>query len=381
MEKINLLLVFMEGVLSFFSPCVLPILPVYLGILSSSSIENLKSKEHNFKNSNLFKNTILFILGVSTTFFILGSSISILNYFFTSNKKIITIIGGILIIFMGVFYMGYIKIPFLYRERKFNVEVKEMNPITAYLLGFTFSFGWTPCIGPMLASVLIMASGSTSIVSGNLLILVYSVGFTLPFIIIAAFYSKLFKLLDNIKLHMNTIKKIGGIILIVSGFIMVLGGSDKALNSLKNIINYPIEYLKEEPKKNSEVNIDNDNSYSKKDSDKVSDFSLTDQYGNTHKLSDYKGKVVFLNFWATWCPPCRSEMPHIEEIYKQYKKNSEEVVILALAAPNVGQGGYKEEITKFLNENGYTFPVVFDNAGVIMDKYNITRSVANYRYN
>lgn len=356
MEHINLFLVFIEGILSLFSPCVLPMIPIYLGILSSSSIQSLKDGEVKLINSQLLKNTILFVFGISTTFFILGSSVSLLNYFFTSNKKIIIMIGGILIIIMGIFYMGYINIPFLQMEKKINVEIKEMKPITAYIFGFAFSFGWTPCIGPMLSSVLIMASTSKSILFGNILILIYTIGFTLPFVIIAIFYSRLFKYLDKLKLHLNLIKKIGGAILIVSGLVMILGGNGYTFDYLKKAISYPIESIQNE-------------STAKEDKIKSPDFTLADQYGKVHKLSDYKGKTVFLNFWATWCPPCRGELPHIEEIYKEY--NSDDVVILGVTAPNMGREGSEKDIKDFLNNQGYTFPVVFDSTGAVMDQYNI----------
>jgi cytochrome c-type biogenesis protein len=363
MEHINLFLVFAEGVLSLFSPCILPILPVYFSILSNSDIKVSEDGESRFINSPLLINTVLFILGISTTFFILGSSVSALNYFFTTNKKIILLIGGILIIILGIFYMGYINIPFLQKEKKIHLEINEMKPLTAYLLGLTFSFGWTPCIGPMLSSVLIMASTSNSVLIGNILILIYSVGFLMPFIIIAIFYNKLFKFLDSIKSYMNVIQKIGGAFLIASGLIMILNGTGKTFDDLKKAVTYPIEYIQ-----NKE---DNNASTAKENKIKAPDFSLVDQYGRTHKLSDYKGKVVFINFWATWCPPCRGELPHIEEIYKEYKINSKDVIILGVTAPNLGQEGSKGDIIKFLSEHKYTFPVVFDNTGDIMEQYYI----------
>lgn len=368
MENINLFLVFVEGVLSLFSPCILPVLPVYLSILSNSSVQSLKHGEVKFINSSLLKNTILFVLGISTTFFILGSSVSVLNQFFTSNKKIIILIGGILIIIMGIFYMGYINIPFLQKEKKIHIEIKEMKPITAYILGFTFSFGWTPCVGPMLSSVLIMASTSKSVLIGNLLILIYTIGFILPFIIIAIFYNKLFKLIDKIKLHMGIIQKIGGVILIISGLIMIIGVTGKTFDYTNKESTNKVEQVQNKDDKNSQSSKDNS---TKEDKIKAPDFSLVDQYGKTHKLSEYKGKVVFLNFWATWCSPCKGEMPHIEEIYREYENNSKDVIILGVAAPNLGREGSKEYIMDFLNKQGYTFPVVFDNTAEIMEQYSI----------
>ena len=102
------------------------------------------------------------------------------------------------------------------------------------------------------------------------------------------------------------------------------------------------------------------------------DFTLYDQYGNKHSLSDYKGKTIFLNFWATWCPPCKKEMPDIEEIYKEYNENKEDVIILGVASPDTPREGSKEEIVDFLEENGYTFPVVFGEKDSMLYKYSIS---------
>lgn len=383
MGNINFLLVFIEGILSLFSPCILPVIPVYLSMLSNSSVKHLEDGEVGFLNSSLFKNTVLFILGISTTFFILGSSIRAINRFFNLNKDVMVIMGGLVIILLGFFYMGYLKLPFLQKHKKIQLKVKEMNGITAFLLGFTFSFGWTPCVGPMLASVLFMASSSSNPMVGNLLILVYSFGFTIPFIIVAIFYSKLFRYINKVKENMDIIQKIGGIILIVAGVVMVLGGSDKTLGYIKKAVNYPIEFIQNKDKNRDieDSNIDKEESDTNIDEDAkvfAPDFSLVDQYGNTHKLSDYKGKVVFLNFWATWCPPCVGEMPHIEELYKEYKSSDEDVIILGVAIPNIGREGSKEDITEFLNSNGYTFPVVFDNTAEVIEQYGISAFPTTY---
>ncbi|MBY2476118.1 redoxin family protein [Clostridioides difficile] len=387
MQNVNLFLVFIEGIVSFFSPCILPILPIYLSILSNSSVESLKEGKTNFIRSSLFKNTIFFALGISTTFFILGSSVRVLSMFFNENKDLIMFIGGIIIIIMGLFYMGIIKSSILNREKRFNVKFKEMKAITAFILGFTFSFGWTPCIGPILASVLVMVSSSSNHLSANLLIAVYTIGFILPFIITSMFYSKLFKTIDKIKSNMEIIKKIGGLILIVSGILMMVNGFGSISKHFNISQNSKIESNQEDNKQsNSKDKEDNSssndgqkdsndgsNETEPKDEERIKsiDFTLTDQYGKTHKLSDYKGKVVFLNFWATWCPPCKEEMPHIEQLYKDYKKNNEDVVILGVASPNLGREGSREHVVNFLKEEGYTFPVVLDEDGALAYQYGI----------
>ncbi|HBE9251386.1 redoxin family protein [Clostridioides difficile] len=387
MQNVNLFLVFIEGIVSFFSPCILPILPIYLSILSNSSVENLKEGKTSFIGSSLFKNTIFFALGISTTFFILGSSVKVLSMFFNENKDLIMFIGGIIIIIMGLFYMGIIKSSILNREKRFNVKFKEMKAITAFILGFTFSFGWTPCIGPILASVLVMVSSSSNHLSANLLIAVYTIGFILPFIITAMFYSKLFKTIDKIKSNMEIIKKIGGIILIVSGILMMVNGFGSISKHFNTSQNSKIESKQEENKRENSTdkeensdgndsqkdsnNENNDKGSNDEDRIKSIDFTLTDQYGKTHKLSDYEGKVVFLNFWATWCPPCKEEMPYIEQLYKDYNKNNDDVVILGVASPNLGREGSREHVVNFLKDQGYTFPVVLDEDGALAYQYGI----------
>ena len=359
MENINFFIVFIEGILSIFSPCILPILPIYLSMLSNSDIDEIR--DSNFKNGTLIKNTIMFTLGISTTFFILGSSISALSSFFNTNKNLIMIIGGIIVLIMGLFYLGIIKSNLLSREKRFNVKYKTMTPLSAFILGFTFSFGWTPCIGPILASVLVMASSSENIITSNLLILVYTIGFILPFIITSLFYSKLFRKFDKMKKYMNEIKKISGIFIMIAGLIMLINGTMN-INKEINIKN-----------ENQKQSINNKNNI-EQEKEKIEpiDFTLYDQYGNEHKLGDYKGKTIFLNFWGTWCPPCREEMPYINELYEEYNKNQDDIVILGVATPNIGREGSEESIKEFLDKNRYTFPVVFDNNATQVYGYGIS---------
>lgn len=370
MENINFVVVFVEGLLSIFSPCILPILPIYLSMLSNSSISDVKDSK--FRNSLLFKNTLFFTIGISTTFFILGSSINILGRFINTNKNLIMILGGLIVIIMGLFYVDIIRSNLMSREKRISYRPKEVTPISAFILGFTFSFGWTPCIGPILASVLVMASTSDNAATSSLLIAVYTLGFILPFLIASLFYNKLYKKFDKIKENINIIKKISGVIIIFAGALMFVNGT-VGIYKTSNVEN--IQLQSESPSKN-EINNNDSNTkneeQNKEDSGKKRlapiDFTLKDQYGNVHTLSEYKGKTVFLNFWATWCPPCKKEMPHIEELYNEYNKNNDDVVILGIASPNFGREKSEEYIKDFLNKENYTFPVVFDtNISLVMN--------------
>lgn len=374
---INIFLVFAEGILSFFSPCVIPVIPVYIAYLAGSNNDALE--HHNRKK--LLINTFCFVLGISFSFFILGLSFSTLGVYFGKHKLLFTRIGGIIIIAFGLFQLGIFDLKFLRREKKFHLDLKNLNvtPFIALLMGFTFSFAWTPCVGPALSSVLILASGAKSHLIGNFLVLIYTTGFALPFLFLGIFTNKALSFLNK---HGNFIKysaKIGGIILVIIGIMTYTGW----MNGLSTYLNTPNSSDDvDSSENNSEIIIENDTTNN--DSMELpgnkqlpaTDFILYDQYGNKHKLSDYKGKVVFLNFWATWCPPCRREIPDIEKLYKKYDENSGEVIILGITNPSSKEYPYNQDVedvdvVKFLEENNITFPVVFDKTGEVFASYNI----------
>ena len=345
MDRINYIVVFLEGIFSFLSPCILPILPVYLAILSKSVQQNEKSQR-----SALLKNTFLFILGISTTFFILGTGISIFRVFLNTYMKWILIVGGLIIVVFGLFSIGDLNIPFLQKERRFHYQVKEMKPWTAYLLGFTFSFGWTPCVGPMLASVLVLASTQNAL-EGNLLLLLYTVGFTVPFLLIALFSEKMIQLLEYLKKHVEKIQKFGGFLIMMMGLLMFAKGV-----TTPNYIQPSHEQQSTEEHKEALM---------------APDFTKQDQYGNEHTLSDYRGKVVVINFWATWCSPCRAELPDIQEVYEEYGSNQEDVIILGMTFPDMDKEQSKQGILDFIETQGYTFPTLFDESMELAYQYYI----------
>ncbi|PXV93276.1 cytochrome c biogenesis protein CcdA [Lachnotalea glycerini] len=397
-NSISFILVFLEGILSFFSPCVIPLIPVYMSILAGSAKNSRVDGRVTYERKKVFLHTLFFIIGVSFAFFILGMSFTALGKFFSSNKLMFTRIGGILIIFLGLFQLGIFDFNFLQRERKININFadKTMNPFLALIMGFTFSFAWTPCIGPALSSVLIMASGASTALSGNLLVLVYALGFLIPFLVLGLFTSQVLNFLkEKQKLLKYTIKT-GGIILIIMGIMTFTGwvnGVSSYLNSIGNNQQSTQENTSDDTADTKESENDtktSEDSTSNNSSDTATsdedtandvmpavDFTLTDQYGNEHTLSDYKGKVVFLNFWATWCPPCNQEMPHIEELYQEYNLNQDEVVFLGVTNPKSdaypnNSDETKEYITSFLESNEYTFPTVFDETGELFLAYSIS---------
>ena len=366
---VSFVLVFIEGVLSFLSPCVLPLIPLYMSYLAGSGKKTDESGIVTYERKKVMFHTLFFVLGISFTFFILGMSFTTVGSFFSGNKIIFTRIGGILIILLGLFQVGIFDLKFLQRNRKINIQLaqKKMNPLIALLMGFTFSFAWTPCVGPALSSVLILASGASTVLVGNLLVLVYAIGFLLPFLILGLFTSAVLNFLKAKQKILKYTIKTGGVILIIMGVMTFTGwlnGVSGYLNSFGNKTQQTTETTSQSETTSSNVTA-------------AFDFTLTDQYGNKHTLSDYKGKVVFVNFWATWCPPCKKELPEIEELYKEYNFNKDDVVFLGITNPKSEKYPNNsdvsiEEIKTFLDENGYDFPVLFDETGEILNNYNIS---------
>lgn len=386
---ISAITVFIQGLISFFSPCVLPLIPLYISYLSGGAKTTDADGTIHYKRSRVMRNTFFFVLGISFAFFILGFGFTAAGRFFHNYQTLFTRIGGIIVILFGLYQLGILGNPSMGKEHRlpFHSDRLAMNPVTALLMGFTFSFAWTPCVGPALASVLIMAASAASSATGYILIGVYTLGFVLPFMAVGLFTGTL---LEFFKKHGKIVKytvKIGGILMLIIGVMMLTGWmngissylstkgtqttetepSDNSTASADNTV-------KEDPSTVTNTETENAETEDAETADTVPapDFTLTDQYGNSHTLSDYKGKTVFLNFWATWCPPCRAEMPEIQELFEEYGENANDLIILGVASPNVGQEGSADDIAAFLSENEYSYPVVMDTDGLNSYAYGVS---------
>lgn len=403
---ISALTVFIQGILSFFSPCVLPLVPLYLGYLAGGLNMGTKDGEASAEapgyRVRLFLRVLCFTLGISGAFFVLGLGASAAGRFFNEQRMLLARVGGILIVLFGLYQLGVFgSSKLLGSEHRIPLKLEKMtmSPVTALIMGFTFSFAWTPCVGPALASVLLMAGSADSGAKGFLLIGVYTVGFILPFLAAGIFTASL---LNWFKKHMKIVRytvKAGGALMILMGLLMFTGKMNDITGYL-SILSPEMSVEKSEDEGETDDAADSDtdgtgdggavdesadetgddnaasDSGADGDTEKTPayDFELTDQFGNTHTLADYKGKVIFLNFWATWCGPCRNEMPEIQKLYEEYSAQGEdaEVVILGAAAPNMGQEGTKEEIAAFMEENGYTYPVLMDETWEMFNWYGIS---------
>lgn len=392
--NIPVITVFVQGLLSFFSPCVLPLLPLYISYLSGGTAVKKEDGRMHYQRSKVMLHTLFFVIGVSFAFFILGLGVSAVGTFFKSNQAMFARIGGIVVLLFGLYQLGILGFsPALERERRlpFHLDTFAMSPFTALLLGFTFSFAWTPCVGPALTSVLLMAASAATRTAGFLLIGVYTLGFVLPFLAVGLFTTTLLELFKKYQKVVRYTVKIGGLLMVLMGILMFTGKMNSVTGYLSKLSERPQTVQNsqtEEKAAGADVSGDTDEEEGSSESEDVQendtseapvreeipavDFTLTDQYGEEHTLEEYKGKTIFLNFWATWCPPCKAEMPDIQKIYESYDTEGEDaLVILGVAAPSMGQEGTEEEIKAFLDENGYTYPVLMDTEGELFEAYGI----------
>lgn len=388
--SIPFITVFVQGILSFFSPCIFPLIPLYMGYLAGGTVEVDENGEMHYPRKKIMINTIFFILGIGFAFVLLGMGFTALGQALNNSKTWLSRTSGIIMIFFGLYQLGILgKSKVLEREKRLPLHMDKLgeSPMFALVMGFTFSFAWTPCVGPVLASVLLMASSASSAIVGFGMIGVYMLGFVLPFLAVGIFTGSV---LGFFKRHQNVIRytvKIGGILLILMG-VMTFTGWMNGITGYLSSLSSGTTIIEDVNEEKDEQKVQEEESKESSEQDKTADssdrqvipapdFTLIDQFGNEHTLSNYKGKVVFLNFWATWCGPCKQEMPDIQKLYEEYGENESDVVILGIANPKTeeyptNQDVSIEEITTFMNENGYTYPVVMDTTGEFFAKYGIS---------
>ncbi len=377
--------VFIQGLLSFFSPCVLPLVPLYVSYLAGGAREVDEEGRIHYPRKKVLVNTMFFVLGISGAFFLLGFGFTALGIFFQDNRIWFARISGMIMIFMGLYQMGVFgQSKMLSSEHRLSVRLDQwvMGPLPALLLGFTFSFAWTPCVGPTLGSVLLMAGSSGNAGKAAVLIGVYTLGFVIPFLAVGLFTGKV---LDFFRKHGNIVKytvKIGAVLLILMGVMTLTGymkGMTNYLSDFGGLAGGDVKQEESAQQGQTEVQGQDEDqteateqAQAQRETIPAPDFTLVDQFGKEHTLSEYKGKTIFLNFWGTWCPPCRSEMPEIQKLYEAYGSNEGDLVVLGIAAPEYGDEGTVEEIKEFLSENDYTFPVVMDETWEIFYWYGIS---------
>ena len=215
----------LAGLVSFLSPCVLPLVPPYLCYLGGTTLEEMTDRDRI--DAALWRRVVLasllFVAGFTTVFVALGAGASVLGQWVQANKGHLSLVAGIVIIAFGLHFLGVLRVPMLYREARFHARMQGASLAGAYLMGLAFAFGWTPCIGPVLATVLTLAASEESLGAGVRLLLVYSLGLGVPFVLAAMAIGPFIAFLQRFRKYLGRVEMVMGLLLVATGVLMLTG--------------------------------------------------------------------------------------------------------------------------------------------------------------
>ncbi|MEL6127581.1 MAG: cytochrome c biogenesis protein CcdA [Pseudomonadota bacterium] len=221
--SVALMIALLAGVMSFLSPCVLPIVPPYLAYMAGSTMDEITDEQDMRKRSAVILSALSFVLGLSTVFVILGLAASAVGQLFLQYQDIFAQVAGVVIVIFGLHFLGVFRIGILYREARVDAGDQGGSIFGAYVLGLAFAFGWTPCIGPILGSILSLAAQEASFVHGMMLMGVYAIGLGIPFLLAAIFIRRFMGVMIRFRKHMGLVEKAMGVLLIAVGVMMFTG--------------------------------------------------------------------------------------------------------------------------------------------------------------
>jgi cytochrome c-type biogenesis protein len=307
---VNILIAFVAGLASFLSPCVLPLVPGYISLMSGVSVDHLKSEGGSGSRRAVIANSLAFNAGLSVIFLALGGTAGLLGAAIINNVWV-RVIGGLVIIVFGLHLIGLLKIKYLYKDtRQFSNE-KPRGMLGSLTLGIAFAAGWTPCIGPILGGIIGLAATSGGWKSGLLLSAFYSAGLAVPFLLTGLGLNQFLSFYGKVRRHLHKVEVASGIILILIGLLVMSNrvtmlASSRLAAWLPNLESrLRLRESNQSPKTNAAQN-----------SQPAPDVQFTKLDGSSLRLKDLHGRVVLLNFWATWCIPCRSEIPLLSAMQK-----------------------------------------------------------------
>src|SRR5438270_3086866 len=318
---VNIFIAFAGGLLSFLSPCVLPLVPGYISLMSGISIDHLKNVGSAARRAVIL-NSLAFNAGLSVIFLALGGTAGLVGSAIISNPWV-RIIGGLVIIVFGLHLIGLLKIKYLYKDtRQFSSE-KPRGMLGSLTLGIAFAAGWTPCIGPILGGIIGLAATSGGWKGGLLLSAFYSAGLAVPFLVTGLGINQFLSFYGKFRRHLHKVEVVSGIILILIGVLVMsnrvtLLASSHLAAWLPNFESHlkPIGIPEAKaPDKAGKQNFPD-----------ATDVQFTKLDGSLLHLKDLRGRVVLLNFWATWCIPCRSEIPSLSAMEKDFESRGLSII-------------------------------------------------------
>jgi cytochrome c-type biogenesis protein len=322
-SNITIAIAFAAGLLSFLTPCVLPLVPGYVSLISGVSVEHLKGGGGSRAAARraVIVNSLAFNAGISLIFVALGTTAGwIGNVLFTSPW--VRVIGGLVIVAFGFQMMGVLKIGALYRDtRKFSEE-KPRGPLGSALLGVAFAAGWTPCIGPILGGIIGLAATSGGWKSGLILSAFYSAGLALPFLLVGLMMDAFLGFYARFRRHLHKVEVASGILLITIGLMVASNSLTWVASVASRYLPNAEGWLKQDAPADSGARpaaVPAQNATAggaTANAEPAPDVDLTTLDGKPLKVSELRGQVVLLNFWATWCVPCRSEIPSLNAMQR-----------------------------------------------------------------
>ncbi len=410
LETMSLLGVFAAGLLSFFSPCILPLLPVYLARFAghagvsaagTDTVSDMSAVDTNTVSgvsaagtdtvsglpvadpnvvpgmpaagdpeeparlteptpggnretprARVLFQTLLFVLGLGTTFVLMGFGAGALGT--VVDARLFAVAGGFVIMLMGMQQAGIIRIPLLEREARMEAGARG-GLFSSWLLGFTFSFGWTPCVGPILASVLVLSAREGAALQGGLLMLVFTLGLAVPFLLLALFTGTMLGFFRKLRRHLPKIRLAGGLVILGVGIWMVASNLAPVMRNAGAATAGTTKGAGAAV--SAEVSAEDD-------------FTLPDLDGNRVSLSDFSGRNVYLKFWGTWCPACMQGMDALVA-YAAAQREAGGIEVITIVLPDRYGEMSADDFKQWYRSQGYDFRVLLDETGDVAEQYGV----------
>ncbi len=361
--NITIGIAFLAGLASFLSPCVLPLVPGYLSLISGVSVDRLKQQRDDRSSVRwVILNSVAFNAGLSLIFVSLGAAAGFVGASVLSSPWL-RVLGGAVIIAFGLQMIGLLKLKTLYKDTRFFSNEKPRGLSGSLLLGVAFAAGWTPCIGPILGGIIGLAASSGGWKSGLVLSSFYSAGLAVPFLLTGLGLNQFLSFYAKFRRHLHKVEVVSGVMLILIGSTIASGYATRLASSRLASLLPNLESrikVKNDPATNSALSETGP-------SEPAPQVELSSLEGQRLKLSDFQGRVVLLNFWATWCGPCRAEIPELNKLQRDFQASG-------LAVVGVSWDDSAAGVREFQKEIRQDYTVLLGGEGA-QDKFEAIRSL------